>query len=400
MPSTGSTSIQSVLRYPLIAGRVSRLGPVGQVLTNFYGVGLKNRNGVVQGGTKRSDNRDIVYDVFDTSRLTSSVRSPGTGPARRQRDPIGKVSTVGLRVFEVMDFLYEDLRNLRPQGGKIGTVDEMGKRYIADQTDNMIRRDFNTREFVFSRMLKGSLDLLKVGDEYRPVVSGGDITVDFKIPASHKSQLGLNTGGADIIDASWATSSTDILKHLMNIYSASIRETGMPATEVWMNSNMWVHIMNNDAIQDQGGSSFRTWESQNRNQVESAKAMDPNIPLPYFTYQLRATGMQFNFHVYDGGLNLNATENSTDFDDWTPFIGDNELIITPSPQYTQWFDMWEISEVVKERYDDAPKNVYGFHAWGMEEFNNGVPKHAFYMLDNFAPALPVPKAVYNPTVVF
>lgn len=413
MPATGSASIQSILRYPLIAGRISRLGPVHQVLSNFYGAGLKSSGGVVQGGTKRSAKRDLVYDQFDTSRRAASIRPPGTGPYRRTRDPIGKASAFGLRSFAAMDFTYEDLRDMRPQGSPPGTVDSMGKRYIADQTDNLIREAFTLREWAFVSMLKGNLYLKKDGEEFRPLATstGSHMTVDYKVPTAHKGQLPLGTiadpTDGDLVSASWDNSATDILAQLMAIFQAGIRVSGYPMTEVWMNSNTWVHLMNNDTLQDQGGSAFRVWAEQKYNEVKSAGAKEPDLPAPYFTYQLRATGGQFNFHVYDGGLNLDVDINTssstppgTAYSEWTSFIPNNQVLITPSPAYRDWYDIFEIMETVKERYDDKPKEVYGFHSWGMEEFNHGVPKHVFYQLDNFCPALTVPNAVMTPTVVF
>ncbi len=406
MANTGSTTVNSILGYPLIAGRVNQLGPVHQVLTGYYGVALRDGgNGSLQGGFTRSDNRDIVYDIYNTTRLTPQVKSPGTGATHRKRFPIGKANAVGIRSFEKIQFLEEELRNQRVLGGPLGRPDARGRRYVAQQVDNHVRTFLNMREWSFASMLKGKLYLKKDGpDGWTPVATSAeaDIEVDYKVPAGHKDQLAVGTGGADLIDTTFSDTDADILGMLAKVNRYSLIATGMPATEYWMNSLMWRHFMQNTKVQAEGGSSFRAWETQ---QMLNANIAGPNQgqPInvaPYQTYTLRASGNLYRFHVYDGVIELGGGDTQATSDASTYFIPDNQLLITPPPTMTDWFDAYDILELYKDSYDGPSKDAYGMQAWARADLNSDVPQHVTYMLDNHAYALTVPKSVLNPTVVF
>ncbi|HQW51058.1 MAG TPA: ATP-binding cassette domain-containing protein, partial [Tepidiformaceae bacterium] len=69
------------------------------------------------------------------------------------------------------------------------------------------------REALFKKM-----DLLKVDQDFaRRYVndgfSGGETTIDYQVPAGNLDQLDM-LGGGNLLDADWATSSTDIPAHL------------------------------------------------------------------------------------------------------------------------------------------------------------------------------------------
>ncbi len=58
-----------------------------------------------------------------------------------------------------------------------------------------------------------------------PSSSGAALTIDFGVPASNINQI-TPTGGSAIIDASWATASTKIVKHINGIKDFSLQLTG------------------------------------------------------------------------------------------------------------------------------------------------------------------------------
>lgn len=412
-----AVSVQSLLRYPFIAGRISRIAPNSATMSRMYGVNLSatgsgSSASISTGATRRSAKRDITYDIFDNSRNLNSFRSPGTGPARRGAKPVGSATVRGLRSFESWPFRYEDLRDFRPLGSSNPSlVDEKAASYIAAQADIAIQRAMSTREFVFNRMLKGTMGLKEVGDDWIPVVpnSAGDnydFLVDWKLPDTHKEQLALD-GSADIITASWANAGTDVVTQLHNLRSIAAARSGLEPTEIWMNSKLFAQLQNNTKLQLSGGSVFRVFDVFRREVQPSSSVGQESLttPTPSYYYQFRGLP-QMNIHVYDGVFipqviesSFAASTQTTTGTSLHKYIGDNEVIITPSPTQRQWFEVFDIMEHVVEQYGQSVKEVYGFHTWARNEMKD-VPSVELMMLDNFAMALNIPQAIYNPTVVF
>jgi hypothetical protein len=411
MAVTGPVGVNQLLAYPFIAGRISRLAPVAPVMTNFFGVNLRTEGKgkaarIVTGAKKRSAKRDIVYDVMDNTRLTLPLSAPGVEANVVERHPIGTQTVRGVRAYNRLPFRYEDLRDYRVMGqANPSIVDPMAANYIGNQMDRLIQRSMNLREFMFTRMLKGSIQLAVNGNAYYPVLSGGQITINYGLPDSHRSQLALGgvNGTTNIIGASWATAGTDVAGHLHELRSAAARISGIEPRHIWMNSVLFAALQNNTKLQATGGTAFRTFERFTRKEVQSPSAADQNASWssPYYYYQFRALP-QMDIHVYDGGITLPASTasqvDSTD-SNWVKFIGDTECIITPDPSFTDWFDLYDVSEIIQEQQETQPMEVYGFHAWARRVMQ-GTAGVELHMLDNFAYALPIPRAIFNPTVVF
>jgi hypothetical protein len=415
MPNTGPVSVSRILQYPFIAGLVSRLASAAPVMSRTYNVNLSVSGSgtsatVNTGATQRSAKRDIVYDVYDGTRLATTLRAPGTGPSRRKKKPIGTGSVRGVRVYDALDFTYEELRDYRPMGGSNPSqIDRAGATYVANQASTLIQRSMNMRELFFSRMLKGNIGVKQVGDDWWPVIpnAGGtnySYLIDYKLPASHKDQLavGGTNGTTDVIGASWANPATDVLAQLHELRSVSMRRSGLELTDIWINSLLFSKLQNNTKLQAIGGSAFRVFDRYSRSEVAASEVGGAlKAPMPYYYYQFRGLP-QMNVHVYDGGLTMGAgvEDDSTDADNWYKFLEDDEAIITPSPSSPiNWFESYDIAEWVQEQYASQAREVYGFHSWVFNEPKE-IPSIEFRVMDNFAFALTIPNAVYNPTVVF
>lgn len=400
-------AVSQLLAYPLIAGRISRIAPLAPYMSNMFGVNLGTIGSgkdarITTGATKRSLKRSFVYDIFDNARDLVEYRAPGTGPAVATRKPYDTVSMAGLRSYTMLPFKYEDLRDFRiPGSNSIDVVDDAAGNYIANQADRLIQRCMNTREFAFVRMLKGSMNLKIVGNGFKPVLSGGEVTVDWKLPAGHKDQLAIggSDGATDIISASWGTSSTDILTQLHELRSVSATLTGYEPRCIFMNSILFSKLQNNTKLQSVGGSVFRVFETFSRREVGSPSTTDPKAPAatPGYYYQFRGLP-QMDVYVYDGVFDLDPSA-ATSPTSRPKFIGDNEVIITPGLNQKDWFEVWDVMEMVQEQYDTQVQEVYGFHAWMRRELKE-TPSVEMHTLDNYAYALTIPKAIFNPTVVF
>jgi Phage major capsid protein E len=411
MAITGPVGVNQLLSYPFIAGRISRLGVVGSVMSSFYGVNLRTEGKgkqakVVTGARRRSAKRDIVYDVMDNSRLTLPFSSPGAEANRVERAPIATQTVRGLRMYNALPFRYEDLRDFRVMGSaNPSVVDPMAASYIGLQMDRLIQRSMNTREFMFTRMLKGSVQLSMHNNAWYPVLSGGQVTVDYRLPAGHRTQLAIGgtNGSTNIISASWANPATDVPAQLHELRSVAARVSGIEPRKIWMNSVLFGLLQNNTVLQRVGGTAFKVFETFSRREVSPSSVADVNgsWSTPHYYYQFR--GMpQMDIHVYDGGITLpSPTDPQVDSTtaNWTKFIGDTEVIITPDPSFTDWFDLYDITEVIQEQAETGPVEVSGFHAWS-RRIMQGTAGEELHLLDNFAYAMPIPNAIFNPTVVF
>jgi len=182
------------------------------------------------GGTNNSDQGGKVfgYDVFNRSRTIATGRPSGTGPATRAPNVLGHVTVAAYRAHEKITLLEDRIFRTRPVGGNWGDVDRRGQQYVTKQEDYLAQLFRNNREFMSSRMLRGSFQVLISGDNWIPVDSGGTFTVDFKIPAANKTQ-GDMLGAGDIINVSWATVGTaDVVQDCLQINAAYEQLHGRP----------------------------------------------------------------------------------------------------------------------------------------------------------------------------
>lgn len=408
MPNTSAISVDQLLRYPFIADRISRIASPGAAISQYFGANLMaqgegDQASITSGAGKRSDRRDIVYDIFDNTRTINSIKAEGTGASTVSPKPIGQVSGKGVRTFLKLPFYYEKLRDYRPLGNSNPTVvDNLGAQYIADQTTRLIQKQLNLRELMFVQMLKGSTQLKKFGEDWLPVPSGGTRTIDYQLPASHKAQLALDDGGADIFTESLASTTADIITPFHKILALGPKLSGFTMTDVWMNSSMFAKFKQNEKLQAAGGTAFKVFDRYGEQSIEAPSfSQSLSLPSKIRTYQVRALP-EFNFHVYDGGLTYSAdgaVDDNITGANFVKHIGDDELIITPSPDQREWFDVWDVMEYVAERYNDTPKPVYGFHTYARQEVDP-VPATALYLIDNFMYGLTIPSAIFNPTVIF
>jgi len=383
-----AVTLGDLLRDKSIMGVVNRIATPLSLFQNYLGMGVGSSPMI------QAQSRQIVWDIFDSTRTVASGSAPGTGPTRVTRKSIGQGYAACMRMHESLLMLDEEIFRTRPVGAPVGTVDQNGQAYIARQINYMTQRVKNIREFMVSRMFYGGFDLDVDGQVYRPVEAGsGDIQIRTQTPAAHFAQLALGAAAADLITASWDNANTDIAKQLNNVNAAMSRIYGAPLRHVWINTGVYNHLLNNSKLQSQGGSVMRPFDKLSARDIKSVEG----IPDTGFDVVFRACPL-FTFHVYDGVLNLNdATGNSTSADDVTMIVKNNTAIMHPDKG--DWCGWAAGAEPFRRNLAQQTSSVVqGFGAWATPTIDPA--GHELKFIDNGLPILSVPKAIMTPTVVF
>jgi hypothetical protein len=344
---------------------ISQLDLPGTSLQTLFGWGLGGSNVASQGG------RNFSYDVFNIARSIATGRVPMQTLAVTKPQSVGSVSATFPRAAEKIQLFDEELLNRRPLGGPNAGVDR-GEQFVTRQEAYLAQRFANLIEFQTAAMLRGSYSYTSDGDLLRHGFSGGETTVSYQVPAGNLDQLNM-LGGGNILAADWATSTTDIPAHLHSINAAMIQLTGMGLAHVIVTSTGWQHIVNNQAVQDQGGSAGPVFDSLRRTSAGE------------FTATLRSLPW-LTFHVIDYGLEIYDGSSET----FTKLIEDDHAAFVPEPA-PRWVQYLEGSEFVTEGPNGPKHERLGFYAWSFPTHDpSGWELCAVF---NGIPALYTPSAI-------
>ena len=351
-------SLQQILAPKTILKAISQIEMTGSTLQNLFGWGLGGSNREQQSG------RHFSYDIFDNTRTIATGRVPGQAASRQQPQSVGHVSGTFPRAAETIPLLDEDLLNRRRLGGPASELDHNGEAYITRQEAYLGQRFANLVEFQTAAMIRGSYSYEDDGDDLRHGFSGGNVTIDFQIPAGNKSQLDL-LGGGNVLDADWAVAATDIPLHLQNINAALVQLTGMGLSHVVLTGVGWQHVINNTKVQQLGGSSNVVFESMQRAGAGEFSAVLRAIPW-------------VTFHIVDYGLEVwNGTSEV-----FTKLIENDHAAFLPEPS-PRWAQYLEGSEIVTEGPGGPKSERFGFYpyayathdpsGWDLCAIANGIP---------------------------
>lgn len=373
-----NVALHQLLGSTTVTRAISRLQTPMSRFQDFLGTNMGGPGEVDQGG------KLFGYDVFNRTRVIAMGRPPGTGPATRAPQVLGHVNVSAYRAHEKITLLEERIFRTRPVGGQWGTVDRRGQQYVTRQEDYLSQLFKNNREFMNSRALRGSFQVLISGDNWIPVDANGTFTVDFKVPAGNKAQLDM-LGAGDIINTSWAdTANADIPQDLLQINSACEQLHGRPLRHIWCNSVLINNVMNNAKLQSLAGSAnrvFTTFEPTGLSRPDGSEDTG-------FTVRFEAIPW-ITWHVYDAGLDVNGT--------FTKFIPDANAIMLPDPS-TDWIEWYNGSEVVAENVMAAGDERFGLQAWQTRVIDPA--GFELKALDVGLDILYIPAVVINAVVVF
>ena len=326
--------------------------------------------------------RNTAWDIFDNTRHIATGRAFGVGPANRAPQVIGQVNARLYRAHEKVWLDESRLFRTRPLGGNFGDVDQRGQAYVTKQEAHLSQGFTNNREFMISRMMRGQFQLKNKGDDWLPVDTDGQMTIDFQIPPGNKDQLNM-TGTGDLIDVLWSdTANADIPGQCLNINAAFEELHGYPLRHVWVNARVINLVMNNTAMREGAGTAnivFERFQPTGMQNVEGIEDTGFNVVfsvLPWLT-----------FHVYDAGLLIEGK--------FVKFLENDKAIFTPNPD-PLIAEYHEGSEIVAENVMSPGDERMGMSAWTTRVIDPA----GFDLkgLDIGLPALQIPKAIAYATV--
>lgn len=368
-------STRELFASPTVTKMVRTIVSPQDLLQRFFGMAPDSSQ------TKKVSGHDASWDTFENTRQLANMRGPGSGPGTRKIQPAGHVFARIPRMHEKVHLLDEHIFRMRQLGQNPNNVDTLGQQYVVEQQSIIAQRFRNTREFMVSRMLRGSFQVKQDGDDWIPCDTGGVFTVDYQVPAGNKDQLNI-TGAGAAIGATWATTSTDIPTHLATIKRYFAQTHGMPLKYAIINSKTFQsRIMANTVMQAQAGTANTSWEEWRVNNTpgqngEQGMDMVRHKAVPWLTWIL-----------YDAQLEVDGTV--------TDLIPDDKVVFSPEPN-TRWVQGWEGSEPVRETRMAQSEERFGMQAW--VEPTTQPAGFEMLGLDNFLPALYIPKAIAYATV--
>lgn len=366
------SSAATLLAPKTIYKAISQIDLPGTTLQSLFGWKLGGRN------IRRLSGRNFAYDVFNHSRTIATARVPGQTSSRQRPQKVATVSATFPRAAEVISLLDEDLLNRREIGESPDDLDFGGESYLTRQEFYLAQRFANLVEFQTAAMLRGSYSYSADGDQLRHGYAGGEIEINFQVPAGNKGALDM-LGSGGILDASWSSSSTDIPGHLQKINAAMVQLTGMGLAHVVLTGSAWQHVINNAKVQQQGGSTNVVFESMQR--VGSGEFSAVLRAIPWVT-----------FHIVDYGLDV-WQEGSERF---VKLIDDDCAAFLPEPT-PRWVQYLEGSEIVTEGPGGAKAEQFGFYPYAYATHDpSGWDLCAVF---NGIPALYTPSAIAYGTIV-
>lgn len=375
-------SIQDILRPITLTKVISQIAATNDALLTWIGMQPGGRNEVNEGHGRQGS-----FRIYNHSRKVAQGRAPGTAAGRSARNPIGQVPFVYPRLHDSRALLAEELHNFsRIEDPRLR--DEAGATFIKKQTQTLGEEGANWRTAMVVGMLRDSLYIVPDGDTWYWSYTnpGNGIRINFQMPAGNKTQLNM-LGTGNIIDASWATGSTNIPLHINRIQAAQAQLNGGQITDIIVSGIVWTYIIENDFIQGLAGSSNQPFTEDRElgtgpdgRKLTERVGRVPAIP-------------GVTFHITDAGLELGAPGATT----FTKHIEDTGAVFMQDPSYGD-YSMYLGSEPIAER-DGGPKTVKtGFSAWSNETANPTTTN--LFVLDNALAVNHIPNSIAYGTVVF
>lgn len=262
------------------------------------------------------------------------------------------------------------------------TLQNMGQREIERHITDFSTKFSNTRiAAVASMMILGHLYFDGSGN-LLPTSSGAVLDVDYGIPSGNQTQLNV-FGTGSIIDASWASASTNIYTHLVNIRKAMIKKVGRPVKYAFYGANIPGYLAANTTLQ--------AFLSRNNAQPNYNFQMMDSLDIPY-----AFAGMQW-IPIYE-----------TFYEDYTGTIKefgtvtDDMVIFTPEIDQSI-YGMYEGSYLVPKSYN--PFQGSGVQdvemVFGMASYGRLIDKPItaeIIAVDTFLPWWRIPNAIFQADV--
>lgn len=380
------SAILSILTPSVVTKIVSTIRAPGSILSRHFGWNVGGGNvGTVQGKT-------YTYDIYDHVRDVARGRIPGSASGSISMNPVGNVSISLAKSAEKIMMDYNALLQIRTLGENAGSRDIAGKRYIERQAKTLRQRQDNFREFVAAGALSygGTYGFWIVNDDLIPTFStSAQIQVDHRIPTANKligtafaPGLVLD-GSTNLIDASWAVSSTDIPRQLLAIDAGLQGQAGNPLKHIIVNNTVWSNVIANDKVRALAGTSNTPFAEYSKLAVKNPDGTDAGV----FAATLKGLP-QFEWLICNSKIKLATTSGTTIAeqrvvqDDYATFMIEND---------NSWIQMIEGSEIVKDNDMAPPVEREGFYSWMLEKADPA--RFELHALQSVGMEINVPKGI-------
>lgn len=359
--ATGS-AILSILTPSVVTKIVSTIRAPGSILSRHFGWQIGGANVMqVQGKT-------YTYDIYDHVRAVARGRVPGSASGSISLNPVGNVSVTLAKSAEKVMLDYNAILQIRTIGENAGSRDVAGKRYVEKQAKTLRQRQDNFREFVVAGAIcnGGTYGFYISGDDLVPTFSStANITVDHRIPAANKL-IGATfvpglilDGTANIINAPWSVSSTDIPNQLLGIDSGLQGQAGNPLKHIIVNNQVWSNVIANDKVRQLAGTSNSPFAQYDKLDMKNPDGTDAGV----FAAVLKGLP-QFEWLICNSKIKLATTNATTEADTRVVQDGYATFMIEND---NSWIQMIEGSEIVKDNDLAPPVEREGFYSWMLEK---------------------------------
>jgi hypothetical protein len=382
-------AIQNLLMPQTLTKVVSQQAATSDWLTNLFGVQPGGKNTLRYG-----HGRFGQFNIYNNVRKVAQMRAPGTAAGRRAPNPMGTVMFSYPRMFDSVELLAETLHNL----GMITDPkerDSAGADMIRRQTDTLSQLASNWRKAMLIGHLRDQLYIGKAGDEEWFTFTSNEsgalpiVQSNAQMPAGNKSQLNM-LGGGNIIDASWATETTNIPSHLMQINAAFQQLCGGHLNACICTQAVWSKVIINDhvaAIHGSAQAPFRVFERE---------ALDPvlaNTQKNVYRAVLNVLP-DVTWYITDEVIDIGKPGSETT----TKLVEDTKVLFIGHRPDDGTVGCYEGSEPVAE-YDGAtPVVKTGLSSWSVARSNP--TKTDLFVLDNALTVSHIPNSRAYGTVIF
>lgn len=381
-------AFQSLLRPQFLTKVVSQVAGTSDWLATLFGVQPGGKN-ILNYGHGRTG----FFNIYDHVRKAARGRAPGTAAARRSIQPMGTVNFSYPRMHDSVSMPAEWLHNL----GRLDNPamqDRAGEDMIRRQTGTLGELAANWRKAMLVGLLRDTLYLGVDGDDvfFDFEATSGVLPVfpvNARMPAGNKSQLDM-LGDGDIINASWATSTTNIPLHLTSINAAFQQLCGGHLSAVICSHVIWNHILANDHVQERHGTANPAFTVLERDALEPeiAKTM-ANVYRAKLNFIPDVT-----FYITDEGLEVGAPGSES----FTKLVPEDKAMFIGHRPDDGTLGCYEGSEPIAE-YDAGPETVkVGLSSWSVKRSNPTTTD--LFVLDNALAVNHVPNSHALGTVVF
>lgn len=265
--------------------------------------------------TRPVEGDSATYYKHSMTRQTASLTDYGGTARNRGHAGMTEVPIKLMHSLEVIRHKPHTLLNLLDTASPSNFGrQQMGMQEIARQTANFAMRFTNLRRAAVYSIFRDGKIYFDGDGNLLSSSSGAVRTVDFSVPAGNQNQLNA-LGEGNIIAASWATSSTDIVGQIDALRTAASKLTGLPIRHALYGPKVKNYLFRNDTLKDliANNGSLNAAAAQ-------GKVPDPLIDLTWWD-------VQGAFYADNGNVNRN-------------FYGDDTIIFIPEPS-REW---WEIVE--------------------------------------------------------